>query len=340
MSQWGRLRSAAILAPVLALGLSGPTVPTALAKTLKLGHFLPPRHTNHAVVMAPWAKEVAARSGGDLTIQIFPARQLGGTPSDYYNHAVRGIAEIAFFVPGYTPTVFPGTGIVELPFLTKNAQHATRILWAVFDKYLAKEFEDVKVLTFWTVDNFVINSRRPIRRLDDLQGKKIRSPSSTVSAIASAWGAVPVNMPITAVYTSLERGVIEGFFAGPSATFSFKLNEVVKSFTVGVGGSNLPLFMAMNKKTWNELSNAHKKIITETSGLKLGLKGAKAYDEQYDRALAAARKRPGVEVIALTEAEQEPFRKAAQPMIENWIAEREKMGLQARAMYELAKTVK
>lgn len=332
--------SAKWVAPLLAIAMFGVLPPASFAKELKLGHFLPPRHTNHTKVMQPWAEEVAKRSGGDLTVRIYPARQLGGTPAGQYNQALRGIADISFVVPGYTPTVFPGTGIVELPFLTRDAQHATRILWAVFPKYLSKEYGEVKVITFWTVDNFVIQSRKPIRTLEDLKGLKIRSPSSTVSAIAKIWGAVPVNMPITKVYTSLERGVINGFFAGPSAMFSFKLGEVVKFYTTGVGGSNLPLFIVMNKKSWNALSAAHKKIIEETSGQSLGLVGAAAYDARYKRAIETAKKKQGVEVIALTEAERAKFRAAAAPMIENWIAAREKQGIEARAMYELAKTVK
>ncbi len=331
--------SARWVAPILAIGMFAGLSPATFAKELKLGHFLPPRHTNHTKVMQPWASEVAKRSGGDLKIQIYPARQLGGTPAGQYNQALRGIADISFMVPGYTPTVFPGTGIVELPFLTKGAQHATRILWAVFPKYLSKEYNEVKVITFWTVDNFVIQSRKPIRSLDDLKGLKIRSPSSTVSAIAKIWGAVPVNMPITKVYTSLERGVINGFFAGPSAMFSFKLGEVVKFYTTGVGGSNLPLFIVMNKKSWNALSGAHKKIIEETSGPSLGLRGAAAYDARYKRAIATARKRFGVEVIDLSDAERAKFRAAAAPMVESWIAAREKQGIEARAMYELANSV-
>ena len=122
--------------------------------------------------------------------------------------------------------------------------------------------------------------------------------------------------------------------------FSFKLGEVVKFYTTGVGGSNLPLFIVMNKKSWNALSGAHKKIIEQTSGPSLGLRGAMAYDARYKRAIATARKRSGVEVISLSDAERAKFRAAAAPMIENWIAAREKQGIEARAMYELAKTVK
>jgi len=312
----------------------------AVAKELKLGHFLPTRHHNHAVVMQPWADEVAKRSNGSLTIKVYPSLQLGGTPPGMYNQVLSGVTDISFIVPGYTPTVFPATGIVELPYLAKNAQHATRILHALFDKYLRKEYEKVKVLTFWTVDAYAFQSDKPIRTLEDIKGKKMRSPSSVQSDVAKALGAVPVNMPITNVYTSLERGVINGFIAGPSALFSFKLGEVVKAITTGGAGGHLVLLMVMNKKSYDALSPEHKKIIDETTGEALGMRGAKAYDAQGAKALEMLAKRPDGQVLEFSAAEQAKIKNALEPMTEAWIAAREKEGTNAREMVKTAKAIK
>jgi TRAP-type C4-dicarboxylate transport system substrate-binding protein len=323
-----------------AVGLFGAAVPPAVAKELKLAHFLPTRHTNHAVVMQPWADEVAKRSNGSLIIKVYPSLQLGGTPPGMYNQVLSGVADIAFVTPGYTPTVFPRIGIAELPYLSKDAQHATRIMHALYDKYLADDFKNVKMIAYWAVDSHAIQSVKPITSLDDLKGKKIRSPSSVQSDVVKALGAVPVNMPITNVYTSLERGVIDAFFAGPSASFSFKLNEVVKAITTGGPGGNLPLIIVMNKKSYDALSPEHKKIIDETSGFALGMRGAVAYDAQGAKNLELARKRPDVQLLQFSEAEQAKIHKAAEPMIEAWIAAREKQGIKAREMYNAAKAVK
>jgi len=327
------------LALIGAIGLFAATTPASFAKELKLAHFLPTRHANHTAVMQPWAEEVAKRSNGSLTIKIYPSLQLGGTPPGMYNQVLSGVADIAFVTPGYTPTVFPRIGITELPYLTKNAQHATRMLHALYDKYIAEDFKNVKMIAYWTVDSHAIQSVKPITSLDDLKGKKIRSPSAVQSAVVKALGAVPVNMPITKVYTSLERGVIDGFFAGPSASFSFKLDEVVKAITTGGTGGNLPLVIVMNKKAYEALSPEHKKIIDETSGFELGMRGAKAYDARYTKGLEAAKKRPGSNVYELSAAEQAKFHKAAEPAIDAWIAAREKQGIPGRAMYEAAKAV-
>jgi TRAP-type C4-dicarboxylate transport system substrate-binding protein len=319
--------------------LIAATTGPAVAVELKLGHFLPTRHHNHAVVIQPWADEVGKRSNGSLTVKVYPSLQLGGTPPGMYNQVLSGVTDISFIVPGYTPTVFPATGIVELPYLAKDAQHATRILNSLFEKYLAKEYKDVKVLTFWTVDSYIVQSGKPIVTLEELKGKKVRSPSAVQADVAKALGAVPVNMPITNVYTSLERGVIDGFIAGPSALFSFKLDEVVKSMTTGFAGGNLVLLMVMNKKAYEGLSPEHRKIIDETTGPALGLRGAKAYDAQGEKALELARKRPGSQVVEFSAAEQAKIHKAAEPMIDAWIAAREKEGFKAREMYNAARAI-
>ena len=328
------------LALIGAVALFGFATPASFAKELKLAHFLPTRHHNHTVVMQPWADEVAKRSNGSLTVKVYPSLQLGGTPPGMYNQVLSGVTDISFIVPGYTPTVFPATGIVELPYLAKDSQHATRILNRLFEKYLAEEYKNVKVLTFWTVDSYIVQSVKPIRTLEELKGKKVRSPSAVQSDVAKALGAVPVNMPITNVYTSLERGVIDGFIAGPSALFSFKLGEVVKSMTTGFAGGNLVLLMVMNKKAYEALSSEHKKIIDETSGEALGMRGAKAYDAQGAKALDVASKRSGSQVIEFSAAEQAKIHKAAKPMIDAWIAAREKEGTKAREMYTAAQAIK
>lgn len=328
------LAASLLLAGSMTFGL-----PASYAAELKLGHFLPPRHTNHTVVMQPFADEVAKKTGGSLTVRIFPSLQLGGKPAGQYNQVKSGISDISFVTMGYTPTVFPGSGIIELPYLTKDAKHATRILHGLYKDHLAREFKDVKVLTMWTVDNFVVQSRAPIRKLADMKGMKIRTPSSTQSAFIRALGGVPVNMPITKVYTSLERGVIDAFYAGSSAVFSFKLIEVVNHYTSGLGNGNLGVSLLMNKGSWNKLPAAHKKAIDDASGIQLGMKGATAYDKKYAAGLAVAAKRKGVTVAELPASEQAAARKIFQPVIEKWIADREKQGIKGRAMYEAARAI-
>jgi TRAP-type C4-dicarboxylate transport system substrate-binding protein len=278
---------------VLILGLMAFVTPLspASAKELKLAHFLPPVHTNHSKVMVPWAKEVGKLSNGELTIKVYPARQLGGTPPGQFKMVVGGVADIAFVVPPYTPGIFPRTSVLEMPVPPKDSQHATRILYALFDKYLAEDFKAVKVLAMWAVDEYVLVTKdKPVRSLEDMKGLKFRAASRTQNLVIKALGGVPVNMPTTQVYTSMDTGVIDGMLGGASIVFSFRLMDVSKYYHFGGPFSTSSLALAMNKKIWNGLSPKHRKIIEETSQIGLGMKAAKAYDTKYQATIGAIKK--------------------------------------------------
>ena len=85
-------------------------------ETLRLHHFLSVTSTTHAKMLAPWAAAIEEESQGKLKIDIYPNMQLGGAPPQLYDQAKRGIADIIWTLPGYTPGRFPLMEAFELPF--------------------------------------------------------------------------------------------------------------------------------------------------------------------------------------------------------------------------------
>lgn len=54
---------------------------------LKVSHFLPPSAPGHSQFIEPWCEKIKAESDGELQCQIYPAMQLGGTPTQLFNQA-------------------------------------------------------------------------------------------------------------------------------------------------------------------------------------------------------------------------------------------------------------
>ena len=317
------------LAAAVAVALAG----TATAKELKLGHYVPATHQSHTEVLIPWAKQVAERTKGELTIKVFPATQLGGTPPGYYKMITGGVIDVGMFSPNLTPGVFPRTAIVELPVPPKSSTHAGRILAALWDKYLAEDYKDVKFLAHWSIDEFVVATKsKPIRSLEDMKGMKIRSPSNTQNLVMQALGSVPVNMPITDVFSAMDTGLVDGVSGGASIALSFKIIDVGRYYTFGTPLSTTTTAVAMNKAEWEALPAAHKKVIDETAPW-MSAAGAKAYDARYDKAIDFIKSK-GREVIRLSDAEEKKMQAAARPVVDAWIAEAEKKGIPGRAMWE------
>ena len=298
---------------------------------LKLASFVPPTHVIWTDVITPWTREVAKLSNNQLTVRLFPAMQLGGRPPDLYRQVIQGISDITFTLPGYTSAEFPMMALTELPGTATSADDGTRKLWTHFDKYLARDFKGTKVLMLWNSDSASLMSRaKPIRTLEDLKGMRIRTPSAAQSAQLEALGAVPIDMPANQIYNNLDRGVIDASMIPMSAALDFKLIEVVKYFTLNAPLGRSPFLVAMNRSRYDKLPADAKKVIDETTGLKLSLKGAETYDKKNDEALAEAKR--SREMIPLTPQERQRWVEAFKPMIQRQVAAGEKAGLPARGL--------
>jgi TRAP-type C4-dicarboxylate transport system substrate-binding protein len=301
------------------------------AEQLKLHGFVPPTHVIWANVLTPWTREVAKLSKNEMTIRMFPAMQLGGKPPELYRQVVQGISDITFTLPGYTSGDFPMMALTELPGTATSGDDGTRKLWKHFDKFLARDFKDTKVLMLWNSDTAGLMSKtKPIRTLEDMKGMKIRTPSAAQSAQIRALGAIPVDMPANQIYNNLDRGVIDASMIPLSAALDFKLIEVVKYFTVDAPLGRSPFLLAMNKRRYEKLPANLRKVIDDTTGLKLSLKGAETYDKKNHEALAAAKKTR--EVIPLSAQERKRWVAAFQPMIKEQVARGEKAGLPAAGL--------
>jgi TRAP-type C4-dicarboxylate transport system substrate-binding protein len=274
---------------------------------------------------------VAKRSNNQLTIKMYPAMQLGGKPPELYRQAVQGISDIVFTLPGYTSADFPMMALTELPGTATSADDGTKKLWANFDKFLARDFKETKVLMLWNSDSASLMSKtKPIKTLEDMKGMKIRTPSAAQTAQLEALGATPIDMPAPAIYNNLDRGVIDASMIPMSAGLDFKLIEVARYFTIDAPLGRSPFLVTMNKAKYDGLPANLKKVMDDTSGLPLSLKGAATYDKKNHEAIDAAKK--GKEVISLSKQEFQRWQAAFKPMIEKTVEAGEKAGLPAKAL--------
>ena len=120
---------------------------TVSAKELKLAHFMSPEHPFHALVFEWWAERVFAASGGDLSVRIFPAGELGPGPVEQYSRTIDGVTDIAFLVQAYTPgDPFPLTLLAEQPGAIRDRSDVTGAMNRARDLF-AGEYRRVHLLS-------------------------------------------------------------------------------------------------------------------------------------------------------------------------------------------------
>lgn len=302
---------------------------------LTISHFVSPKHGQHTDVFEPFAEEVKSLTDGRVTVNIFPGAALGAATA-HYDLATNGVADITYAIQGYTPGKFPLSSVVELPFVARNAQEGTSILWDLYEKFpeIQDEYNQNKVLWLFGIDNDqILTSKKEIKSVEDLKGLKISTPSSASNEVVEAWGAIPVFMPMNEVYEAMQKGVIDGRLGPYSAVSNFKLNEVTKYITEANFYTTI-FAVTMNKNSWNKLSEADQKSIDSLLD-KYRQKAADIYDRDAEIGKKDA-EGSGVKINALSTEEEESFRKPLESIHKKWLSDMKKEGLPAQEIYDEA----
>jgi len=318
--------------PLMAACATEPAGPIEL----KMSHFMSEKHPMHAKVMAPFAEEVEKATEGRVKITIYSGGALG-KPTDQYDSAVTGVTDIAFGLHGYTPGKFPLTSVVELPNLVTSATGGSRVLWELHEKFseIRDEHPGVKVLAIWAHDTGqIMTTEKPIRTMDDLKGMTLRAPTASHVAMVEAWGATAVQMPISELYDSLEKGVVDGCVVPFSAVKSFNLHDVCKYITVG-DFYVATMFLVINTDSWNKISGKDQGIIEDLIGRQISDTAGAAYDAGAKVGLETAQE-AGVDIYTLPADELAKWKQTLESLHEKWIADMGAKGLPGQKIYDEA----
>ena len=331
----GRIGIAAAAALLAAAAVQASGV---AAKELKFASFVPPQYVLHKPIFLKLGEDLAKATDGRLTIKVYAAGALGKGPVEQYQRAVRRIADISYGLPGYTSSLFPRTLLIELPGVTRGHQDATRKIWKVMDRHLRAEFRRTVPLAVFVTPPAVFMMRdRPVRTLDDLQGLKIRVASRSAAAVISAYGATPVQMPATKVYTSMSTGVVDGALMGSDSLLIFKLIEPAKFVTTGLPEMPTTIFMVMNEAAYNELAPEDRAALDGLTGLDISLRSAQGLAAFGRIALSKFAQIPGKTIVELTPAARAAFDARARAAVAGLLAELNGRGLDASRIVEAMK---
>jgi TRAP-type transport system periplasmic protein len=254
-----------------------------------------------------WMDFVEQRSGGSLKIR--PSWQGALLSAEHSLVELRhGIADIGLITPIYvkggTHLIRAQSGFYSGADTMEKQVRLYHCMAAVHPQFAA-ELTGLKVLAVQGGPlPGIVTRDRPVRRLEDLRGLRIRAPTELLGVL-DALGADPVNMPMGEVYSALAKGVIDGVIA-PMDTFrSLHFAEVAKWYTaLSVPRGAYPA-RAMGLARWNSLDDAQRRVLAEGVAVweaALARQTRKAQDE----GLAAA-KAGGVEMLPIDPAEQRRF---------------------------------
>lgn len=297
------------------------------AVELKISHFGPTSYVQHREVLEPWAKKIEKLTQGRIKITIFPAEALG-KPAEQYDLAVKGIADISFGLPSYTPGRFPLTLVIRLPFLGKSGEQASLIFWYLYKKYpqLQNEFKDTKVLWLFCHGPGQLHTvSQPVKTLEDLKGLRIRVADPALGKALELLGAIPVVSSVTDGYKLMQEGKIDGVCVPWEGALNFNYLELCKYHTL-INMYALPFFVVMNKEKYASLPSDLKKIIDDNSGEEMAIVAGRAFDQEDAAGRKIAQDR-GDFIYTLPKQELERWKKITMTVGDDWVKEMKAKGL-------------
>jgi TRAP-type C4-dicarboxylate transport system substrate-binding protein len=223
--------------------------------TLKLSHFLGPASFFEVDFARPWAKELEARTGGGVKVEVYNDTSPFGDVTRQALQVKDGLIDIAVGLRGAEADRFPRSAIVELPFAVRDALAGSRALWRLYQQgELGCEYQDYKVLALFVHNPGHIHTiAKRIVSPADAKGLRLRAPNTTVAASLESIGAVPVILQVNDVMPAVMAGRIDGIVTNwgnplPGFIEAMKFHAEIAFYTSA-------FFVLMNKAKFDGLPN-------------------------------------------------------------------------------------
>ncbi|MBM3522658.1 MAG: TRAP transporter substrate-binding protein [Alphaproteobacteria bacterium] len=260
-------------------------------------------------------KELRGKTGGNLGLQIFPNGQLGaelplveGLLIGSVDLVVVSHAAFANFVKEFQ--------ILDMPFLFRDYAHVDRAARGpmMAELQAAAQRRNLRVLGLYSSGIRHIMTRAPVRSMDDLKGRKIRTIQNPVHVAAfQAFGANATALPYNELYGALQTGVVDGAEAAYTNYVGQKFYEVSPNWAT-VAWLSLTAPVVMAERRFQALSKEHQDALSGLAA-ESAVWQRKLVVDTEDKLVEEVKRRG----IAITNPDPAPFRNAAKAVYDRFL---------------------
>jgi TRAP-type C4-dicarboxylate transport system substrate-binding protein len=273
------------------------------------------------------ADEVFKRSASRLKIDVYPQFSLGIPWTETLRAMKDGVVEMSMVLSMYMGGEEPFLNIPEIPGIWKHKQQSIDGATAL-ENYKRNVFATDwntyfipwgHMVTYW--DETLTRKGKPVRKLEDFKGMKIRVPNPRYQAIYLKLGASPQMIPPGDVYMAMQTGVIDGYASASCYSYDGKLYEVAKydvPLSANLSGQQDIL---ISNRAWKALAPDLQQIVQEVFAQTRGALNKKATATDVDLGCRKKmREAGGVEYNYLSQEDLRKYRSIALECAKEWVA--------------------
>jgi len=326
---------------VLTVTIGGVAVIKAEKIKLTLASALPPKSTVE-LGCQEFKRIIEAKTSGRIEITHYGASSL------YHHKELISAVSKNMVNMGI---LHPGIAGRRSPVLEFVGSFGAQGCWESFDHYYrfvddpevlkiaASEFDkyfNCRLLASCAFASGLVGAKKPIKKVDDYKGLKMRTSGTAQATVYRALGAIPTELSSKEVYTALQRGTIDGVTAGTSRFRRSKYYEVAPYITVDVTAPYVSFWLVINEDAWKTLSPDDQKLFEETG----------RYIEKWTRENAAKErvkdiaflKTKAKEFIDFSDAERTKLLNTVRPTMKEFSKKR--LGAMYDRLWELLESTK
>lgn len=258
---------------------------------------------------------VSEATGGAVTVEVYAADQL---TSGVQTEGIQGVIDGTIELSAHSNIIYSSfdkrLNVVSLPFLFSSFDDVDAKLDGAAGEAVGKVVEDMGLHLLGIAENgfrHPTNSKRPIEKMSDMQGLKIRvAGSDLLKREYDLWSASVTTANWSEVYTGLQTGTYDGQENPLPTADGGSISDVNKYVTYWTGVYDC-IFFTMNGDLYNSLSPELQQIVDEAG--KKAAQNQRVLEREGDQEVLAKWQAAGVTVTELTAEAAEEFRQAALP---------------------------
>jgi tripartite ATP-independent transporter DctP family solute receptor len=262
-------------------------------------------------------KKLETATNGRLSIQMFPAMQLGGE-KEMIEQAQVGALQIARISTGPMGPVVDELNVFNLPFIFRDEAHMRKVIdgpigTELLDKISASPASRLVALGWMDSGTRNLYTKKPVKGPADLKGLKIRMMGNPVFVdTMNAMGGSGVMMSFSELYSALQTGVVDGAENNPPSLLTQNHYQITKFYSL-TGHLIIPEIFVFSRRSWETLSKEDQDLIKKLSR-EAQLEQRALWDKMVEESVQKL-KAGGVEFI---EVDKKPFYEATKPVREKY----------------------
>lgn len=306
-----RLKYLITIVAVICLQLAASAIAEAQdARLLKFGYILA-QNSQLGAGASAFATTLENVAPSRFKIEQYPNSILGGEVEMLKGIQI-GAVDIAFITGAPLPNFVPEAGVINIPFLFRDAAHAYGVLDGPIGQDLLAKFAAKNIIALAWGENgmrHLTNAKHAVMVPADVQGLKLRTPQSDViMAGFRALNADVSPLPFPQLYDALKSGQFDGQENPIATIIASKFNQVQKYLTLTAHVYD-PAVVVVSPDLWAELSEADKSAFIAAA--KSAALASRAYAAEAEAKGVAVLEGAGMQVVRTVD--RSAFTKAVEP---------------------------